>query len=195
MLKLSKEEILKRIKDLPLDLKSAAQSDQTVLELQTIAKNHNLHVDQLGTLADLVELTLGGVVLTREFVTLMREMLPEIDQGKVMAIAEEVNRRVFAPYQESLRKLEAKAIEQGQRESISVGEHEQKTEAPIVQPVPVIAPQMHEQNIEVAKMSALTMSTQQEKDISHENRDPRLKMIPDDVKTRISSDPYKEALE
>ena len=32
-------------------------------------------------------------------------------------------------------------------------------------------------------------------DISHENLDPRVKMIPSDVKARINSDPYREPIE
>jgi hypothetical protein len=203
MIHITKEEIVRRTANLPADLKTASQSDQTVLELQAIAKNHNLHVDQIGTVADLVELTLSGVVLTREFVAMMTESLPGLKREQIMALAEEINRRVFAPYRVSLHNLETRAQEQGAGESIAVPEHIKApvpppavilTAAPTAAPVTIPAPSISTP-IEVAKVTAPVTSISQERDISHENRDSRLKMIPDDAKARISSDPYKESIE
>lgn len=221
MIKLNKDEIAKRTKDLPGDLKVAAQSDKTVTELQAIAKNHNLHVDQIGTVADLVELTLSGVVLTREFVAMMTESLNGLKREQIMALAEEINRRIFAPYRDSLHKVEERALAQGAGESIPVPENVKAPEikpvvsvtAPISAPISVPTPpntakviptavveapkppQLQNTEIEVAKISAPVMSIGQEKDVSHENLDARLKMIPEDAKKRISSDPYKEPIE
>jgi hypothetical protein len=209
MINLNKEEIIRRTKNVPLDLKRAIASDQVINELRGIAKEQNLHVDQLGTLADLVELTLSGVILTREFVSLMRDSLSDLPKEKVLALAEEVNKRIFAPFRESLRKLEANALEQGARESVAVGENitpvaetttppAQKPSSPPPKTIEVptsITPNLGGQSIEATKLDGVTLSSVQTSDVSHQNLDPRLKMIPEDAKARISKDPYKEPLD
>ena len=176
MIKLNREEILRRTKGLPLDLNQTVQSERVIEELKTITKNHNLHVDQIGAVADLLELTLAGVVLTREFVSMLGEALPDLPQEKVLAIAEEINRKIFSPVRSSLQKVEETALQS-----------EQNSQTPI-------SPKMTEQTIETIKTSVPTVSVNTSKDISYENRDTRLKMIPNDVKTRINNDPYKEPI-
>lgn len=201
----TRDEVLKKIKSLPVDLKTAIESRELVMKLRDITKNQSLHVDDAGIVADLVELTLSGVILTKEFVALMGEALPNMPREKLLALAEEINRRIFAPFRESLKKVEADALERGTSESILIGEHaeplnqarvqEPVPTAPVAQIKPVLLSQARAETIETLKTSVPTVTTHDTKDLSHENRDSRLKMIPEDAKVRISSDPYKEPLE
>jgi hypothetical protein len=49
--------------------------------------------------------------------------------------------------------------------------------------------------IQNVKMTEPTATPGITKDVSYINTDPKLKMIPADVKSRINSDPYKEPIE
>ncbi len=169
MMKLTKEEVQKRRANISPVLTQTSKSAQLVDELRNIGEHHDLHIDQLGTLADAVELVLAGVVLTREFVALLLESLPDLGKDKVMAIAEEVNRTIFGPVREALYK-----VERGASEPASPTES-----------VPV----------ETLKSTVATSNVNQVSDISHENRDARVKMIPQDITSVINSDPYKEPLD
>ncbi|OHB17830.1 MAG: hypothetical protein A2749_01125 [Parcubacteria group bacterium RIFCSPHIGHO2_01_FULL_45_26] len=194
MIKISKEEIAKRTKNLPLDLQQAKQSVEVARELQKIAQSQSLHVDQIGTVADIVELVLAGAVLAKEFVVLMSESLPELPRDKILALAEEINRKIFAPVQNSLRKIEQASLQPEPKELVSVPELAKPPQTPPQGPPKAPIPMMSEQKIEEVKSSTQIITEGQSRDISYQNLDTRLKMIPEDAKTRTNNDPYREAL-
>jgi len=177
---ITREEVEERRKHLPDDLKTALASVDLMHELQKIVMEQKLHFDEAGDVGDLVELTLSGVVPTRKFLDSLSLILPGKKRDEVLRLAEAINNRIFSKVRESLRAID--------RENI---EREGAVETPVDRKVsPTNVASVHEE-----KLSSATRAATTTRDISYENRDPRVKMIPIDVKQRINSDPYKEPIE
>ncbi len=193
--KYTPEEIAKIRTTLPTDLQQALGSVDLMNELAAIVKEKRLHVDQAGTLADIVELTLAGLLRTREFIRTLAEMLPELKQDEILGVAEQVSKRIFSQVQASL-----KQIDQAESERLTVAETlsvpninggtERLAQAPErVESVPLPQVPIHELK-SAAAISIRAATT----DVSHINTDPTLHLVPNDFKTRINSDPYKEPI-
>jgi|SRR3989344_5187390 len=208
------KEIEEQIARLPVDLQTAIGSVAVKNELQKIAAESHLHVDNLGALADLVDTTLAGLLSTREFLSTLTEILPNQKREVILSIAEAVNKQVFFPVHESLHKIDLAHIEKigegrSSNEQIDILENPTtlKLSPPSAPPIfsippsltiPVVPPASvnpSDKPIHEAKLSGIIQSPPSVRDISYQNRDQRLKMIPDDVKAKINSDPYKEPIE
>jgi len=179
------EEIEQIKHNLPSDLKQALQSVDLMTELFKIMQEQKLHVDEAGDVADIVEATLAGILPAREFLSALTEVLEGETREHVLTVAEAINKRVFAKVHESLHKIDLESVgrEKAGGENVLVPEN-----LPVSQPRPTI-------NITPeAKMTTPTSTPSSERDISYINRDPRVKMIPTDIKQRINSDPYKEPI-
>ena len=189
---------------LPEDLKQALASVDMMQELRMIVAEQHLHIDEAGAVADVVELTLSGILRVREFIQTLRGLLPEAGNDKVIAIAEAINKRIFAKVRTSLQKID-------QDENLSLQEGVEVPELPALPIVPtpptvkVIPPSPSEVTameipapppapIHEQKMAAPVNVQPATTDISHVNMDPRVKLVPNDVRQRINSDPYKEPI-
>ncbi|HEY4515449.1 MAG TPA: hypothetical protein VJJ22_04850 [Candidatus Paceibacterota bacterium] len=211
--RLSYEEVKKLWVALPEDIQGLLESADLSKDLQTIMQNKGMHADEMGEVDTLVSMVLLGAIQTREFLPRLTEIIPKQPRDKVLAVAEEINRRIFVKMQNSLREIEDTKKEVGpntEMEMLTVPEIMQNVihtpppaprasvvttppiEIPNVAPMPTPEPTMQ---IHEAKMTIPTESPSSTKDVSYINTDPKLKMIPADVKARINSDPYKEPIE
>ena len=219
MQKYTPEEIARIKAGLPEDLKQALASVDMMQELRMIVAEQHLHIDEAGAIADAVELTLSGILRVREFIQTLRELLPEAGNDKVIAIAEAINKRIFAKVRASLQKIDQTKSENPEEGILVNDAPPALPEAPqdkhvpttaveplyvpgptpaiaqklVVPPVPAVKPPetkpIHEQ-----KMSGLVNVAPVTTDISHMVMDERVKLVPDDIKLRINSDPYKEQI-
>jgi hypothetical protein len=200
------EEIAKIKATLPADLQAALGSVDLMNELSIIVKEQRLHVDQAGTLADIVELTLSGLLRTREFISTLKEALPELSTNTVLGVAEQVSKRIFSKVQTSLKQID-------QAEATRVGDSIEMKDADmgvptvlapaatVISPASTTSPEpkptaspLPAVPIHELKATAAVSTQASTRDVSYVNTNPALKLVPDDLKSRINNDPYKEAI-
>ena len=169
------------MRTLPQDLQTAIGSVAVKEELTTIGATLKLHVDDLGAISDLIDMTLAGFISSREFLSTLTEILPDKKREDVLAIAEAVNKQIFTRVHDSLHKIERGTPTGEQVEAVAVPEN--------------IGKLATNQGLPETKLTEPTTTPASVRDISYVNRDPKLKMIPADIKQRINSDPYKEPIE
>ena len=188
----TQEEIKAMRANLPQDLKDALSSLELMEELRRIVTEKHLHVDEAGDVAETVELTLSGLVKASEFVSRLRELLPSKSEVEVSALAEEINRRIFIKIHDSLKSVDY--VASGVRESVVVNDT-LGTKIPTLIPVAptTLAPQSISSILE-AKSLVPTETNHATSENTHENSDQRLKLVPDDLRQKINSDPYKESI-
>ena len=98
----SQQEITEQFNKLPEDLKAAISGADMPQTLRKIGQAHHLHIDQLGTLVNIVKLTLAGFIKARDFVETLKEALNADDQT-VQSVASAVNAKIFLPLRNSMR--------------------------------------------------------------------------------------------
>lgn len=178
---------------LPEDLRKALQSVDMMQELRTIVAEEKLHIDEAGDVADAVELTLSGLLRVREFVPSLRELLPGRPEQEIVTLAEKINKRIFTPVRASLQQIDQAGQEltpeiptQAPAVSAQATTTNQPPRAGIA-PRPVVS--VAAPILPVSSIPPITT------DVSHLNPDPRVKLVPEDIKQRVNSDPYKEKIE
>ena len=100
----TKEQLAQKYLELPEDLKEAMIEVRTAETIYDIGQKNNLHVDQIGELADEVGLAMLGLTKSEDFLTHIKNRL-QIDQTTAEQITREVNEQIFLPIRESLQKL------------------------------------------------------------------------------------------
>ena len=98
------QQLEEKYRSLPEDLKGAMTEIKTAETIHDIGKKYNLHIDQIGDLADEIGLTMLGLTKPDDFVTHTKNRL-QIDQNIAEQIGREVNEQIFLPIRESLQKL------------------------------------------------------------------------------------------
>ena len=91
---------------LPQDIKDVISSEGTAKKLEAISTQHNLHIDQAGSLSDLTTMVMLGVTPAGEFVSDIKKEL-EISEPEAIAIANDVNEQILRDIKASLMKLDA----------------------------------------------------------------------------------------
>ena len=98
------QQLEEKYRSLPEDLKEVLAEVKTAETIYNIGQKNNLHVDQIGELADEVGLVMLGLTKTEEFISHLKNRL-QLDQATAEQITREVNGQIFLPIRESLIKL------------------------------------------------------------------------------------------
>lgn len=73
--------------------------------MQRVSNQHQLHIDQMGTLAEEIDSVLLGLEPSANFVKNIQESL-QIDQATAESVAANVNNEIFLKIRESLKQME-----------------------------------------------------------------------------------------
>jgi hypothetical protein len=95
--------LFQRYRNLPDDLKEALWSVDSYESLQAIGRQLNLHVDQLGIVADATGRVILGLDRPDDFGRNLSGRLTDLSPAAINQIVSEVNRRIFARIRESLK--------------------------------------------------------------------------------------------
>jgi|GEM_PF-1931441 hypothetical protein len=99
------EQIKSRYNKLPADIREAIDSISTTNTVVDIGQKHDLLYDQISELVDEVGLTMIGLTPEDRFVTNIARRM-QVDTGKAMLIAQDINKQIFDKIRESLKKIE-----------------------------------------------------------------------------------------
>ncbi|HVY73079.1 MAG TPA: hypothetical protein VG984_03475 [Candidatus Paceibacterota bacterium] len=100
----AKQEIEKRLAELPEDVRNAVLSADLGKKVQVIGQAHRLHIDQIGKLEDETMLVMLGFFDPEQFnIQLEQQLL--IPAADANAIAGEINTNIFLPIRESLKRF------------------------------------------------------------------------------------------
>lgn len=170
-------------------------------KLVSIATKNKLHTDKAGDLHDIVALVLSGFLEASAFIKRV-EIILDIPHEQALAVAEEVNREIFMPIREEMQKTSTTKVEEVPNAQTSQTLKQTPiTESPKPQTPPPPTPPLSRPAAKLAlppihelKTIAAMSSPQVTVDKSYINTDTTVKPIPADMKQRINSDPYKEAI-
>lgn len=95
-----------RLAELPLDIKQAVESSDLDKKIQGIGVKFQLHLDQLGGLEDETLLVMLGFENSENFIDKLIKSM-SLPRTQAEAIAAEINREIFTPIRESLKKISA----------------------------------------------------------------------------------------
>lgn len=123
---------------LPEVMREAIVSVETADKIMAIGKTHNLHIDQIGSLAENVGLVMLGLLSTKEFNKQIENEL-KIDHVMAENIAAEVNSQIFLPIRDALRQL-TEAKDQLPTQADVLQEIENPPAAPITPPITPATP-------------------------------------------------------
>lgn len=109
MKKYSDSEILSTTQKAPIPIRGRIEDVQTALIIAEIGQRFNLHIDQIGTIAELNRNMLLGLVNPQEFLNeLIAAKVPEKDAREIMT---EINQKIFMPLREEMRKAPPQGME------------------------------------------------------------------------------------
>ncbi|MFA5987625.1 MAG: hypothetical protein WC797_03180 [Candidatus Paceibacterota bacterium] len=100
------EQVNNRFDKLPEDLKDAILSVDTANIMLTVGQGHQLHVDQIGEMADEAGLVLMGFTPPTQFVGNISRRL-KVDRLVANEIANDINEKLFVKVRDSLKKIQA----------------------------------------------------------------------------------------
>lgn len=99
------KDIENRIKSLPQDIQNAVLDAKLPEKLNAIGLGHGLHVDQIGTLMDDVNMVMLGLISPDSFNSaIMKEL--NLPAEKANALVVDVNEQILRPIRESLKKVQ-----------------------------------------------------------------------------------------
>jgi hypothetical protein len=101
----SKEQIQERYNKLPADIREAIDSVSTTNAVVDIGQKYDLMYDQISELVDEVGLTMIGITPEAMFVNNIARRM-QVDMGKAMLIAKDINKEIFDKMRDSLKKIE-----------------------------------------------------------------------------------------
>lgn len=110
MAELSQQDLNKKIKSLPKDLRDAFFSEEVSETILEIGKKFGLRIDKVGEFGDETSSVMIGLTPPKDYIKNLAARL-EMDPIKIREIAEEVNKKVFQPVRESLKRLHGLAEE------------------------------------------------------------------------------------
>ncbi|MDO8593666.1 MAG: hypothetical protein Q7R59_02115 [bacterium] len=102
MKKYSDAELIKMTNDAPKPVREAIENIQTAFDVADIGQKHGLHIDQIGTLAELNRNMILGLVNPQEFLQelITTAKIPDKDAREIMT---EINQKIFVPLREEMR--------------------------------------------------------------------------------------------
>lgn len=100
----AKQEIEKRLAELPEDVRNAVLSADLGRNVQAIGQAHHLHIDQIGKLEDETMLVMLGFFDPEQFNVQIEQQLL-VPAADAAAIASEINTNIFLPIRESLKRF------------------------------------------------------------------------------------------
>jgi len=92
---IDKDDLKRKYEQLPEDLQGILFSNNIAEQIQEIGKKFSLHTDQVGSLYDLVNLVLSGVIYIKDFVKKLSSSL-EVSEVQARMIAQEINNQIFS---------------------------------------------------------------------------------------------------
>jgi len=104
MPQIDQEQLIKRYKNLPPDLKDAMFSEEVTDKIMNISNKYGLYVDKMGDLGNEIGRVMLGLTHPKDFIKNLSERLG-VDAEKAKSIAKDVNEQIFGPVRESLKKL------------------------------------------------------------------------------------------
>lgn len=105
MSKYNKEELEKQFATAPDMIRQALFSDETSAAVRAIGDKHGLHIDQIGSLADEIGVTMLGLEPASDFIKNIQTRL-NISASEAEQIAMEVNKNIFLRLREVMKKPE-----------------------------------------------------------------------------------------
>ncbi len=116
----SSEQLLERFSKLPDDLKTATWDLDIEGAVGDIGIKYQLHIDQIGVLADHIALTIIGLEPIDQFKNnLEKELL--LPKEKMNELIGEVNQQIFLPIRESLQRLHEQKDRAAEAAAVSAG--------------------------------------------------------------------------
>ena len=101
MKKYPDDEIIRMTKNAPNPVREALENVKTAIDIAELGQKHGLHIDQIGTLAELNRNMLLGLVNPQEFLQeLIAAGIPDADARRIIA---EINQKIFVPLREEMR--------------------------------------------------------------------------------------------
>lgn len=100
----TEEQLNQAFERLPEDIQSAIADAATEKRVAAIGERHNLHVDQIGKLADETGLVMLGLDHPDKFVSNLIKRLG-VSPAEAETIAGEINAEVFAGLRQSIKRL------------------------------------------------------------------------------------------
>ena len=91
---------------LPDDVQDAISSVAIAEALQSIGEKHSLHIDQIGSLNNVVGEVMLGITKPDEFAKRLAQELP-VPQGTVSLLVQDIDEQIFKPIRASLIKMSA----------------------------------------------------------------------------------------
>ncbi|MFA5838706.1 MAG: hypothetical protein WC849_02105 [Candidatus Paceibacterota bacterium] len=99
-----KNPLEKLYEELPQNVQEAISSVAVAEKIQEIAKRNGLHVDEAGIVSDEATMVMLGIENPKDFVDGLQNKL-KLPREKVVELAKDVNKEIFEPIRESLRKM------------------------------------------------------------------------------------------
>lgn len=100
----TEEQLLETYNKLPADIQAAIADAETEKKITIIGQRHNLHVDQIGDLADETGLVMLGLKHPNQFVSSLAQRL-NLAPNEAETIAQEINREVLVTIRDTIRKM------------------------------------------------------------------------------------------
>ena len=195
MKRLTQEEANERLRSLPNELRTALDSVDTEKEIEAIGIQCKLHVDEVGLYAEMVVMVMLGALPAKDFLANLKEALPRLDQESFLKLAEETNKRIFFKVREALQKFDKGSVVATETVKVEDNSKLKVQNVNLAQVTVPAVPEAKPSEVKAVDLAGIVERPSTTTDISHENLDPRVKMIPSDVKARINSDPYREPIE
>lgn len=101
MLDFTKEKVLKFYPSLPEAVKKIYDDPNTVSGLYDLGTKFHLHIDQIGTLSQIVHMIMLGIINPKDFAATITKEL-DLSEDIANLITHEVNAQVFAPIRQEL---------------------------------------------------------------------------------------------
>ncbi len=92
-------------KQIPEDIMKAINSSDVYTALEKIGDDFDLNIDQIGQLNYLTEQVMIGILKSDKYIDTVSEEL-EINRSKARDVAESVNKMIFLPIRESMRRMQ-----------------------------------------------------------------------------------------
>ena len=173
-------DIQKKFKNLPQDLRDAILSVDTANIIQSIAKKHVLTIDKMGKLADEIGLLMLGITHPKNFISNLEKKLG-INSETIKKITEEINIQIFAKVRRSLKRiheLEEEKIKEKKESVVPIP----KSESPVPSPQPPV-PSPFEEKLQDKVFKIETPIKKEVEQAKKESRYP------------ANADPYREPIE
>ncbi|MFA6158499.1 MAG: hypothetical protein WC763_02625 [Candidatus Paceibacterota bacterium] len=139
MIEFNRDQRAKAFDKIPKGLKGFIMGEESSTTFQDIGKLHGLNIEKTGVLADVITLTLVGLISPGAFTSAIQEGLG-IDAAKAAAITDTVEKSVFLKIRESMQQKEAPVTAEKPKESVSVNPTREEMIAEIENPTPVQHP-------------------------------------------------------